>query len=398
MPSFVSRIIMLIRKIRDRGLLWGLRRLAIEVAQPTTMPSRILRPLFFLFRNLILASKRILNRQSYLKFDPSGQTLYFFLDLETAPITYNVVDELIAAEMMRRRLSLQHIHIFIVPGHEDGLRFEDPFYESIVNRDARWWRLHHLVIPLFFLLPSCRSYAVLPSRASADKIFELIDAPVFPTGYRPNFPKSIQRSAVFDAFRQGEPVFPAFIAPAYAQNAVRRWLDHTAGKRRPIAVTIRQYSYMPQRNSRLSEWLKFLEGLDRSLYCPILVPDTEAAMEPLPEARSDIAIFSAAAWNQPLRLALYEQAWLNMATVHGPTELCWYSEMSRYLLFMETDTAPQTARALLISDGFEIGGQLPWSSPLQRWVWEPDVVTNIRREFDRTVNTIEAFESKRQSL
>ncbi|MGE0876750.1 MAG: hypothetical protein AB7O31_18955, partial [Burkholderiales bacterium] len=93
------------------------------------------------------------------------------------------------------------------------------------------------------------------------------------------------------------------------------------------------------------------------------------------------AVLQAAAWNVHLRMAIYERAFLNLAVVHGPMELCWYNECCRYLLFCPVNTAALTAEDVLRREGFEPGGQLPFARPWQRWVWEADEPDAIRREF-----------------
>lgn len=391
-PSILRRIQMLGLKIRERGLSWGMRRLATEIGSPTTVLGKLLRP-------VVMPFYRLHGRLRH--GDAKGvdsDALFFFYDLEISPITYNIVDDLVAAEMMRRRVGAARLHVVIVPGYERGLRHEDADYDAVVNRDARLWRVHHMMVPLFSLMPTCGGYTICASRAEADDILRRwTGGQVYPDGYSLDFPVPPHRRTVFDAARRGEAVFPAFEAPEIARRAVRRWLQVRAGGRRPIVVTLRQYGYMTRRNSRLDDWASFLRGLDPAVYFPVLIPDTESAADLLPPSLSRFAVFTEAAWNVALRLALYEQAWLNMAVVHGPTELCWYSQTSRYLLFMEADTAPQTASALLAADGFQVGGQLPWAGPHQRWVWSGDTQTALTGAFQEMTKAIEATESAEKS-
>lgn len=379
---------MLIPKIRERGVDWGVRRLAMEIASPTTVVGRALRPITLCFHPLRCGRSRDRNDGH------NRETVLFFYDLETCPITYNIVDDLVAAEMMRRRCGAANLHVVVVPGYERGLRHEDANYDVVVSRDARLWRLHHMLVPLFSLMPSCRGYTICSTRAEARVVLAEADGPIYPEGYRLQFPVVPRRRTVFEAARRGEAVWPALEAPDVARQAVRRWLQARAADRHPIVVTLRQYGYMACRNSRLDDWASFLASLDTSTYFPVLVPDTSSAPDVLPPNLSRFAAFPEAAWNVALRLALYEQAWLNMAIVHGPTELCWYSQICRYLLFMETDTAPQTAQELLAADGFEIGRQLPWATPYQRWVWAGDTQAVLKEEFDRMVTILQSASSE----
>jgi hypothetical protein len=110
----------------------------------------------------------------------------------------------------------------------------------------------------------------------------------------------------------------------------------------------------------------------------------------VPEALKDSVMMPEVAMNLQLRMALYECAWLNMANMHGPMELCWYNERCRYIIFQAVDTAPQTSRAAIEAEGYVVGEQLQWATPLQRWVWEGENAENLRSNFSDMEKLIEA--------
>jgi hypothetical protein len=98
-----------------------------------------------------------------------------------------------------------------------------------------------------------------------------------------------------------------------------------------------------------------------------------------------------AAWNVPLRMALYERAYLNLGVNNGPMGLCWLNETTRYAtLRMETPDVPQTTRQYFRTLGFEPGESLPFATPLQEWVWEDDTEDAIQRAFARLTQKIDA--------
>ena len=82
-------------------------------------------------------------------------------------------------------------------------------------------------------------------------------------------------------------------------------------------------------------------------------------------------------------MALYEAAWLNMAIMHGPLELCWYNDRARYLLFIATGTATVNEEAALIENGHRIGVNLDFAKPHQRIAWKPDECATLQSEFAR---------------
>jgi hypothetical protein len=104
----------------------------------------------------------------------------------------------------------------------------------------------------------------------------------------------------------------------------------------------------------------------------------------------------AAAWNLELRMALYEHAWLNMAVMHGPMELCWYCEKARYLLFVPVETDTATTRDALTEAGHRIGHDLEFATPGQHLVWEADSLGAIRTAFAAMEKQLVAMDGERQ--
>jgi hypothetical protein len=99
---------------------------------------------------------------------------------------------------------------------------------------------------------------------------------------------------------------------------------------------------MPARNSNLPAWVAFARGLDASRYCPVFVPDTNETIEGLPNELRDFRVFPEAAWNVPLRMALYERAFINLGVNNGPMGLAWLNACVCYAtLKIETADVPQ---------------------------------------------------------
>ncbi len=80
-------------------------------------------------------------------------------------------------------------------------------------------------------------------------------------------------------------------------------------------------------------------------------------------------------------MALYEAAWLNMALMHGPMELCWYNEKCRYVLFIATGSAAVNSEAALMENGHSVGRDLDFSTPFQRIVWKRDDLLTLQAAF-----------------
>jgi len=308
-------------------------------------------------------------------------SLLFFYDLETSPITFDFTSYLAAAEVERRLRGFSALNVVFVLGSQGGVRQELPDYDAAVDRDARLWRFHHMLVPMLALLPSVRGYAVCGSRAEAEALFPGDSAHVYPSDYRVFLPRQPSKRVIHEHARRGVPIWPMLRATERGRHLIREFLEREAKGRRPVVITLRNYDYTPQRNSRNEDWVAFANSLDRSVYAPIFVHDSETAMRRPPADFSGHVVCEAATWNLELRMALYEAAWVNMALMHGPLELCWYNETARYLFFITVGSAGVTTAEAMQENGHRIGRDLDFAKPYQRIVWEGDRLDVLQREF-----------------
>lgn len=371
MRTLVSKLRLVRAKIAERGWRWFWLRVSEHLVHPAS-------PLAFLIRPLV---RGISMRGAAHAFDSMSATLFLFYDLQVAPLTFNFIETLAAAEMARRRLGLSDIYVVIVPGRNEGLRWEDADYAAIIDRANREWRLHNILLGALPLLPSCRGHMVCASREQAAEIQSWWGHHIFPEGYNVSWPVPPLLRELMERARRREQVFPCLSAHPEAMRLMRRRIDPIAQGRRLVVITVRGYDYMPQRNGQIENWAAFARSLDPARYLPVFVRDTERTPDPVPEVLKDFTLIPEVALNLQLRMALFECAWLNMALMHGPMELCWFNHRCRYLIFQSVDSTPQTSREAIQREGYELGRQLPWALPLQRWVWEPDDLDVLQRCF-----------------
>jgi len=377
------------QKIQERGMLWLWRRLGQELRVPETVEGLYIRALAVRVYGLIVV---VLSPFLFLigqLFSGRAKTLYFFYDLDVSPITYDMADYLVLAELERRRRGLHWVYVYVVPGRSQGLRDENADYEKIVDKSNRVWRLNNLVIPLFALLPTCAGYSICRNRRQATLLRLLAGRNVYPQTYWPVFPVGLFRRPLLEAARQGVEVFPMFKTPEQSVKYIRQWLGARVASRKAITITLRDYGADPQRNSNIQAWAAFARSLNPQAFVPIFVLDTEIAMDSVPDAIKEFLVFPEAPWNLALRSALYELAYLNLAIVHGPTTLLWYNDHCRYVIFFPRDNSTQTGTDYVKANGFIRGESLPFATPFQTWVWEPDEADVIKREFDQMCAAIE---------
>ena len=389
----LARLGLIANKFQTRGVKWFWKRLKQEFTIPETTEGVYLRdgnawlfgliafllsPFLFLF-NLVWGNKN---------------TLYYFFDLEVSPITFDIADYLVLAEIERRNRGLENLYVYIVPGRHGGLREEGGEYEKVVDRSARYWRLNNLVIPVLSLLPTCLGYSICKDRWHATLLRMLAGGKVFPETYWPVFPVGLFRRQILEAARQGVQIFPIFRSPDQSLRYVEKWLKARIGAKRCVTVTLRHYQFESSRNSNVQAWADFAKNLNPEIYTPVFILDTEVSMDLVPDEIKDFLFFPEAPWNMALRSALYELAYLNMAIVHGPTALLWYNDRCRYVIFFPDKNSSQTQTSYVKDNGLIPGESLPFAAPFQKWVWKSDECSTIQEEFQKICHAIDLVEKQ----
>jgi len=378
-------------KLRTEGFAWLKSRLASEVNFPSTRVGQSIH--FFARRGLgaVAAVPRALRRSVAPAYPHAHEVLFAFYDLQVAPVTFDFLWFLAAADLERRRLGLKSVHVVIVPGGHDGVRRERDDYELVIDATARQARIQNILIQACRVLPSCGGLTLATSRAEAAFLRSVVAHHVLPVDYELALPVFPGPHSCLQAAHLGQSAIACLRAPAEELRVVDAWAKTHAGSRRMVAITLRRYSYMPARNSNLPAWAAFARGLDASRYCPVFVPDTNDTIEGLPKELRDFVVFPEAAWNVALRMALYERAFINLGVNNGPMGLAWLNARVCYAtLKIETADVPQSSLGFIRSFGFEPGKSLPFATPVQEWVWEDDTEEAITKAFERLSQGIEA--------
>jgi hypothetical protein len=311
----------------------------------------------------------------------SNDALQFFYDLSASPVTFDFASYLAAAEVERRLRKLSDMNVIFVLGPKAGVRKELPDYEAAIDVTTRLARLRNILIPMLAFLPSVKSYAVCGSREQAEAIIATDRTRIYPDDYRVYLPRQPAKKVIFEHARAGLSIWPMLRATDAGKRFVGDFLAREAKGRKAVVITLRNYDYSPERNSRNADWIAFANSLDPAVYAPIFVHDTETSMRQPPADFGHHVVCHAASWSLEIRMALYEAAWLNMALMHGPMELCWYNEQARYVLFMTVGTAAINTEASLIENGHQLAVDLEFAKPCQRIVWKRDELPALREAF-----------------
>ena len=377
--STFRRLTTMANMIRGEGVKGLWRAVLTEIKQPAAIPGRVWRAVWVLS---YLAGMR--SMAFCVRPFSRNRSLTLFYDLSVSPVTYDICWALAGAERLRLLRDLDSVHVVFVAGPHAGLREERPDYEAVVTPDARRRRLHEILIPLVGLLPSSNGFSYCTSRVHATILRVLAGKNVYPKRYWPALPVRHWPIELLEAARRGEKIpLPLHSTPA-ASQAISRWRSAYAKGRRIITITLREYDYMPARNSNVEAWLSFGRVLAEEGMLVVVVPDTEQAVSNFSEKDDGLLWMPQVALEVDLRMALYECAWLNMMVNTGPHLLCMFNETCHYLMFkILTEGVPQTTPEYMRELGFEIDKSPPFSTAYQKWVWGDDNEQLIRGEFAR---------------
>jgi len=380
----------LIARIRRVGFPWILDRTVREAFAPTTKLGIRLRPITAPFATLLrplfsIGRERGLGNRLF-----GSDTLVFFYDLEVCPISYDFAAWLMHADMRRRELGLARLHVCFVPGKTEGLSIVMPAYEAAVSADSRRWRLHNICVAFTQLLPSCAGYTLCGSRAEAAALLPLRPGRCLPEDYDPIFPRGPDKAAFMQAVGRGNDP-KALRVPAQGRTYVRQWIATHAQDRKVIAITVRDYKFHPGRNSNKAAWSAFARQLDPGEFCVVIIPDTDRAMDADDPEFAGFLHFREACWNIALRAAIYEAAWLNLGASGGPAEIWNFIPAVRYIVFkMLVQSVPTATREKAEAEGFVVGQTPSFAGRFQKWVWDPDDLPVIEREFTAIAPQIRA--------
>lgn len=332
------------------------------------------------------------------KGQKNSHVLYSFYDFAVAPATFDVVTFLTLAEITRKKYCCDSIHVIIVPGFESGFRKGDLKSYNLLsgnnnqyNSDYMKWRLNNIVIPCCGLLPTCNEMSIFSSREDALKFEKAFAEKIFPEKYSVSFPDSVIQNDGFHHIKflidlaQQNVEIPNIIAPKYGYDTVKKWIEQNCGSRKLITITLRESSYQIERNSNISAWAGFIRSIDQSIYFPVIVRDTEKALEPLPPLLIGLAVFPEAAFNIHIRAALYQLSFLNMSVNNGPFAICLYNSKISYIMVVHS----KTDYGQLKWNDIEPGTQPEICNQFQKWVWNDDTLEVLRREFHEMVEKID---------
>jgi len=328
----------------------------------------------------------------WYRWEKQSDVMYAFYDLEVSAATFDVALFMVLAEQARIDSRCASLHVVIVPGSENGFKpgtidLANKYKNQIENFQ---WRLRNILIPTCWLIPSCRQVTVCGSRNEAQAFQSSLPRHIFPKGSTIRFPKKYYHiNHVIEAMQDS--MLPSIHATTKSKEYIKHWIKTNARGKKVVTITLREYDSFPDRNSSLKDWAKFVMGLNKDIYFPVILRDTEKDFDSIPKELEGLSIFHEAVWNVELRVALYELSYLNMCVNNGPATLLMMNKNIRYIMVkLITESLEGTSTEYYKSKGINYGESLPWATQFQKYVWEDDTYEVIKREFESMCKLIES--------
>lgn len=155
-----------------------------------------------------------------------------------------------------------------------------------------------------------------------------------------------------------------------------------------VTISLKEAHYNNARNSKINEWLKFASFLEKKKYRVILIPDiTSLTKNSLVFKKlKNFEVNELAAYDIRIRLALYENSFLNFSTSSGTNTLLFNSK-ANYLIFSVYNEKIKYGTGSydlwLRHTGIKYGNQFPFATTTQKIIWKKnnENFTTIKTEF-----------------
>ena len=271
-------------------------------------------------------------------------------DLAVQPITHDFLFWLMRVEEIRSTTGIEKIPIEFRLSESGSFR-ERTTRDFQLSDERKFWRLHNLLVPLAWRLPSVESVSVIPAGG---------------------------RDAIkIDIFKNA---FKNPLAPLRASEAAKAAINALYPERF-VTFSERNSDVQPLRNSNNEQWQKVCTYLQQKGYRVVVVPDTEAYMQGRGGMYWD-DVCPIAAINVDLRLALYELSQFSLFTSGGPFNLGVWDDRVNYAVFkLYCDGIQTCSKEFLTKLGIEDGSNK--GTYRQHW-WGDD-------NADFVISTIEPY-------
>ena len=296
---------------------WLFFRIKNEITFPTTYFGKKI--MFFILKLFFLRKKKY-NGNIYMV------AVY---DLNVNPITYNFGEFLVLCNNEIRKKNLCGYKVIFIAKKYQTTEYnvlKNTEYENIVDEDSQKWRFNNILLPLLYCAENyCIGYEYLTYKEDIKKYDK--NTIFFPENYNTKInvvPNLLDLHKISSLEKVG------LTAPLQSKNYIREYFKQNNINKKVITVTIRYQKHDPSRNSDLDSWLEFCSYIESLNFKVIVIPDTDQAWL-LKKKFQKFEVFMEGAFNILLLIGLYECAFYNYFTAHGPSILSCLNNNTKYI-------------------------------------------------------------------
>lgn len=324
--------------------------------------------------------------------------LFAIYDLAVCPMTFDVMNFFVFANMWSMRAGAAGYNVIFVAGPEGRFRNQTPKDKSLDTAE-KIWRLRHVMTSHAHIAKRCLGVSTYDRREDFVQMLRAIHpTQLFPPGYTQSDPRIPFMLVDLFAQKPTPEELDAFAPDAAASRKAQTWLDRHAPRKRPVSLTLRTSTIEPRRNSNIPAWLEAAARIRDRGFDPIILPDTDLVTAGLDiGAFGDIPCYAIGAIDLELRAALYRHCMVNLADNGGPAFLNYFMGTSSAVCFLPVEKLPEavTSAGRGLDRMAELLGVAPYESfpgatPARRFVWKPDTLDNIMDAFDAAAAYIAA--------
>lgn len=362
----------ILKKIKQKGFLWLYARIKNEFVRPTFGVNMY-------FSGWIEALRKICqwNNRVHQNKIIGEDTLLFIYDLNVVPATFDFAFLLAAAETFGKNHGKTKVFVVFWQKKLEELGDED--YTAIVSQDSQQWRVNNILVQLSQLYPACSGYGFLPSDAKVDNFIQ--NQLVYPARYSSTFkPYPLNYAEIFKLLDKR--LFTGFSASKTGIDYIKKWFRYNNITSPIVVITLRKYGFDETRNSNIAEWIKFAHWVKSEGFTPIFVSDTDSCWTS-EKGLDELVVFNEPCWNLGLRMALYEQAFVNFFYSNGTSAIGSLNKKIRLIAMCPVIEDSIHFRSDVVdSFGLDSGQRrYNFAEKHQLLSWKQDMFENIRDDF-----------------
>lgn len=356
----------IVRKIIKNGVYWSFLRVIRRLKKPHNRSIKLFMDSIYSIKNkfIQLSASQVHENKNFV-------AVY---DLSSNSISYDFAFFLAAAESYSIKKGCTSFFVNIIRVENDA--FKGSAYSEIFDEESLKWKLDNIIIPLISLYPKCSGYKISPRYENIQLLPQ--EKIIYPQFYSANYSPTLDYKEIFLILKENK--FTGFRASKQGIRYINLWLKKKNITRRVVTITLRNYNFDTSRNSNIDEWVKFANWLIKEGFSPVFLPDTDSSFIP-DERLSSFFEFVEPSWNLGLRMALYENSYLNFVT-SGPAAIAKLNRKVRYIdMHPIIEESQEASKKNFEKMGLEVGENYNFSNWYQILSWKDDNFKNITKEF-----------------